>query len=248
MRSVHASLLSLSVLFALPAAGGEPDFRAYDRLLRAYVDERGLVDYAAFKRKDEAALRRCVAEFAAVDAAALEGNAKKAYWINVYNAVTLQAMLEFYPLRSIKDKVSHLPGGYNVWKDYRFGPQKVSLDEIEHKILRPLGDPRIHAAIVCASKGCPPLRNEAFVPERLDAQLDDTVRRWLRDPRRGLRVEGQRVLLSKIFDWFGEDFAPDVPGRLRWVARYVDEETARRLRSGGLEVAFLDWDWSLNAR
>ena len=235
-------------LLPAQALADDAPYAKYDALLRRYVDEQGMVDYAAFKANDERALRACVEELAGMDPARMGSAAKKAYWINVYNAVTLQAMLEFWPLESIKDKVSSLPGGYDVWDDYGFGPKKLSLNHVEHQILRKMGDPRVHAAIVCASRGCPILLNAAYVPAKLDAQLDASVRKWLRDPKRGLKLAGDEVLLSKIFSWFGDDFAEDEAGRLAWIARYVAPGVAKKLRSGALEVDFLDWDWSINAQ
>lgn len=218
----------------------------YDALLKAYVDDKGLVDYAAFKKKDEATLKACVAAMAKVDTKTLDAAAKKAYWINVYNAVTLKAMLEFFPLQSIKDKVSSIPGFYDLWDDYGFGKKKLSLNHIEHKILRPMGDPRIHAAIVCASLGCPILRNEAYVGAQLDAQLDDNCKNWLADTKRGLELKGTVAKASNIFSWFGDDFAEDDAGRLAWIAQYTDEKTAKRLKSGKVTLGSLDWDWALN--
>jgi hypothetical protein len=246
-RSFAALLVGALVSLAGPSFAEDGPYAKYDALLQRYVDERGMVDYAGFKAKDEAALRRCVAEMAKVDPAKLSKDAQKAYWINVYNAVTLQAMLEFWPLKSIKDKVSKLIG-YNVWDDYPFGPKKRSLNDVEHKILRPMGDPRIHAAIVCASLGCPILRNRAYTPEDLDAQLDAQVRAWLKDRQRGLKLSGKTLYLSAIFDWFGEDFAKDEAGRLAWVARYAEPKVAQAIKAGGLDVETLDWDWAINAQ
>lgn len=229
------------------AAPADPTpLESLDALLKRHVDEEGWVDYSGWKRQDEAALRSVVSGFAAQDPDAMTPTARKAYWINVYNAVTLQAMLEFFPLKSIKDKQSLV--GYKVWDDYLFGPQGRSLNQIEHQLLRPLGDPRIHAAIVCASRGCPPLRNEAFRPERLDAQLDEQCRTWLRDRARGLEIRGDTAYVSKVFDWFAEDFPEGVQGRLGWIARFATPEDAARLRSGALDLDTLDWDWALNSR
>lgn len=223
----------------------DPPWKEYDALLQRYVDEQGRVDYRAWKDKDEQALRAVVARFAKVDPQALEPTARKAYWIDVYNALTLQGILEFFPLASIKDKVGLR---WSLWKDYKFGPQQLSLDHIEHQILRKLGDPRVHAALVCAAKSCPPLRREAYVPERLDAQLDDNTRAWLRDPARGVKVEGTTVHLSRILDWFKEDFGADQAARLAWVARFLPEGPATAVKARGVKVVFMPYDWALNGR
>ncbi len=247
-RTPIAFAVFLVAAFAGPVAFADDSHSGrYDALLKKYVDDKGLVDYAAFKKNDEKTLRACVDAFAKVKVSALSPDARMAYWVNVYNAVTLQAMLEFFPLKSIKDKVSNIPGLYNVWDDYGFGPKKLSLNHIEHKILRPLKDPRIHAAIVCASKGCPILRAEAYTAGRLGEQLDDNVRRWLKDTKRGLKISGGKVYLSKIFSWFGDDFATSKQGRLAWISRYVDSKTAAILKASP-NTAELDWDWALNAQ
>lgn len=252
---VAAAVTALAVAASLLAPGGggamaeaapaDPKpLESYDALLKQYVDAQGWVDYAGWKQRDEPTLRRAVSGFAAQDPASMTPTARKAYWINVYNALTLQAMLEFFPLDSIKDKQSTF--GFKVWDDYTFGPRQVSLNDIEHKILRPLGDPRIHGAIVCASRGCPPLRNEAYRAEQLDAQLDDQCRTWLRDRTRGLKIEGETAYVSKVFDWFASDFPDGEQGRLSWIARFATPADAAKLRSGELELDTLDWDWALN--
>lgn len=221
-------------------------------LLQRHVDERGLVDYRGWKERDEAALRAVVTRLEGVDLAAWSDSQRdlKAYWINVYNAVTLQAVLERFPLRSIRD-AARAGETFNVWDDYPFrnGGRTWSLNQIEHELLRPMGDPRIHAAVNCASLGCPPLRREAFVAARLDEQLDDQTRAWLNDPARGVRVRDGLVALSELFSWFGDDFAPDPAGRLRWISRYLRDPAMREAVSRrGARLESIPWDWGLNQR
>jgi hypothetical protein len=138
-----------------------------------------------------------------------------------------------------------------VWKR-RAGSidgRPVTLDGIEHRTLRPLGDPRIHGAIVCASLSCPPLRREPYRAETLDAQLDDNVRRWLADPRKGAAVDPEAgvLLVSSIFKWFDEDFEAQ-GGVLAFVERYGPEEVRALVseRGGRVRIRHLDYDWSLN--
>lgn len=232
-----------------PASAAAPlkanRYAAFDKLLKTYVDTDGMVDYAGWKKTDEAALQGVVKALASVDASALKGNEKKAYWINVYNAVTLQAMLEFHPVTSIL-KVTKDGKAYDVFKKYPFGPKRLTLNHIEHQILRKVGDPRIHAAIVCASKGCPPLLNRAYLPKTLDAQLDANVKTWFKSPTRGLKLSGDTAHVSEIFNWFGVDFGKTKQAHLNWIAHYVDAKTAKRLKSGDLSVKYIKWDWSAN--
>lgn len=253
MREIRILLGALLLLGCTSGgAGAQPpapavSYAAYDKLLKTYVNGDGMVDYAAWKKKDEATLRKQVQAFAAVDASKLTGDAKKAYWINVYNAVVLQAMLEYWPVKSIL-KVKQGGKAFDVFKQYPFGPKRLTLDHIENQILRKLGDPRIHAAIVCASKGCPPLRDRAYLPKNLDAQLDANVETWFKSPTRGLKLVGDTAYVSQIFNWFGGDFAKTPQGRLRWIAKHVDAKTAKRLRSGELTVKYIDWNWAANAQ
>jgi hypothetical protein len=120
------------------------------------------------------------------------------------------------------------------------GGREVTLHEIEHDILRPLGDPRIHGAIVCASQSCPSLRREPFSAARLDAQLEDQMRSFLADRRKGARLEGRRLRLSKIFDWFEEDFAA-AGGVVAFVRPYLDFDPGPDPK-----LIWFDYDWSLN--
>lgn len=247
-------LVVLAALLAAPAAHARPPAETYDdltALLKRHVDERGRVDYRAFKVQDEAALRAVVRRLGGVDPARLADAPRelKAYWINVYNAVTLQAVLEFFPLGSLREKAEE--PGYNVWDDFLFeaGGRTWSLNQIEHEVLRPLGDPRIHAALNCASVSCPLLLREAYVPARLEEQLDEQTRLWLNDPARGVRVGDGVIALSMLFTWFGDDFGPDLPARLRWISKFLRDPAMREVVTRrGARVEALPWDWRLNAR
>jgi hypothetical protein len=249
MRGACLALVMMVALIA-PAARAAPE--TYDDLT-ALLDrhvEGGLVDYRAFKERDEQALKAVVARLSGLDPEDMSPAERKAFWINVYNAVTLQAMLEFFPLRSIRDKVADARG-YNVWNDYPFllGERRFSLNQIEHEVLRPMGDPRIHAAVSCASLGCPPLRSEAFVAARLEEQLDDQARVWVNDPARGVRIRDDVIAVSELFTWFGNDFGADMPTRLRWISRYLRDPAAREaVVRRGVRVESIPWDWRLNQR
>jgi hypothetical protein len=181
-----------------------------------------------------------------------------AFLINAYNAWTIDLILGKYPdLRSIKDLGSVFQ---SPWKK-KFIPlfgRDVSLDEIEHEMIRAPGvfnEPRIHVAVVCASVGCPMLRPEAFLPERLDAQLEDSMRRFLADQSRNRfdTATGQ-LSVSKIFDWYRQDFEKGHQGFTalnsvwaRYAASLADTPQAQeKLRRGEFRLAFLDYDWRLN--
>lgn len=233
----------------VPIAGVDLDL--YDRLLEQHtraVDEvvGTRVDYRAIARSTE--WRRLSRQFRSARPSTLDRAERLAFWINAYNVLTIDLIVEHYPVASIRDIGSFL---FPVWnRDVaEIEGRELSLGEIEHEILRPMGEPRIHGAIVCASTSCPPLARRAFRPERLDRDLDDAMRRWLASPAKGVAIDRSqdRVRLSRIFDWFEEDFRAG-GGVLATVARYVDAEDARWLQARGrrARVEFLDYDWALN--
>ncbi len=176
-----------------------------------------------------------------------------AFWINAYNAHVIQIVLDNYPLRSIKDIGGML---FNKVWDKEFIPMRahhpdgknddLSLNDIEHGILRPqFEDARVHAAINCASYSCPPLLDAAFVADRLDEQLDAQMRAFVMDELRVRFDEKKGVLyLSKIFDWFEDDFERDAGSVREYVIRYAPTEKAAFIRDA--RIRHLDYDWSLN--
>lgn len=249
------------------AAASAPDLqhRRWTAVLRANLRD-GRVDYATLRR-DRTALDAYLAELEAMDGAAfarLPPADRLAWWLNAYNAVVIRTVVEHYPIsgRTLAglafpaNSFWQIPGGFRRERVRLLG-RDLSLDDIEHRIVRPeFRDPRIHAAVVCAALSCPPLRPEAYVGERLDAQLDEQSRLWIADARIGLRIdrERSRAYVSKIFDWFEEDFAPLADGNaergvLEFVARHTsDPALAAELRSGRFRVDHLDYDWTLNER
>jgi hypothetical protein len=213
------------------------------------------VDYAALKRERQPALDAYLRSLESVERSELESwprSDQLAFWIDAYNAYTVKLVLDHHPIRSIRS-IGVLPGAA-FRKTFipleRVAGRKLSLDDIEHRILRErFRDPRIHFAIVCASRSCPVLRDEAYRGRDLDSQLDDAARSFLRDPARNRYGPASRTLfLSSIFKWFRGDFEAAAGSLPAFVARYADEPTAEALRRGGVKIEFLDYDWSLNER
>ncbi len=228
------------------------DHSGWDALLRRYVDPDGLVDYQAWHGSSQAiaSLDRYLATLSAGDADGASSNAARvAFWINAYNAVTIKGILREYPTTSIRNHTAAL-WGYNVWKNLklRVDGQRVSLDHIEHEILRPLGEPRIHFAIVCASIGCPRLLNEAYSAERLDTQLETNARHFFRQHQNfQADAAAKTIQLSSILKWFGEDFGADQSAVLERIGPWLPSDTARALAAGpGTRVRYLKYDWDLN--
>jgi hypothetical protein len=232
-------------LLVTPCLAEEPDWRDYAALLAAHVKagERfgmtlNLVDYRAL-----AADAHYAAALAALEnfpLAKLAGTREQlAFYINAYNLLAIRMVVDDQPLASIKDVGNLL---WPVWKREagRLGSAAVTLDDVEHH-LRSLHEPRIHFAIVCASLSCPDLRNEPFLAATLEAQLDDQASRFLANPGKGLRLTGDTAHVSKIFDWFGEDFAAQ-GGVANFIARF------HALPAGIKLEADVDYDWRLNRR
>lgn len=235
-------------LLAQPAGA---DHGAFSALLARHVRD-GLVDYDAFRNAPEFA--RYLNQLAVTDPARWPPAEQLAFWINAYNAYTIaqiNAHGERQSIKNINKALGFLKTG-GAWSEpmATIGGVRYTLDQIEHERIRPVyKDPRVHFALVCAALGCPPLRSEAFVAERLDAQLDDQARRFLlQSPAKNrVDVDARTVFLSPIFDWYGKDFAPDQRGLLRWLSRYWPTGPERTLLEGGAaRVRWTTYDWSLN--
>ena len=190
------------MLFLTVAAASAMDHSSLQSVLSTHVDAAGNVDYAAVQ-----ATGALDEYLTALETAAEPGGRadKMAFWINAYNALTVDLIADNFPLSSIKE----LDGG-DPWESRRFtvAGQLVTLNHIEHMILRPMGDARIHAAVNCASRGCPPLPRVAFTGARLDEQLNAVSTAWIQSNGITVDVEHGMVSLSKIFEWYGDDFVP----------------------------------------
>lgn len=263
-RATALAVLLLALSLAPPGssrAWGEGNCSAFDHahdawtaLLRRFVHDAS-VDYAGLKARGEPALDRYLDSLASVPLdcyASWTREQRLAFWINAYNAYTVRLILDHYPVTSIRS-IGWLPGSaFRI----RFIPmdrlegKELSLDDIEHGVIRlRFGDARVHFALVCASKGCPPLRTEAYRSADLGRQLDQQARAFINDPTKNRYDASERVLrLSSIFKWFGEDFERAAGSVRRFVARYGKGPMGRAARDPGVRIEFLDYDWSLNGR
>jgi hypothetical protein len=236
---------------AVEAYAGAPLGRSFDHarldaLLRTHVGGDGLVDYAGLA-SERAALDAYLALLASAPFFELGRDEKLALLLNAYNAFTLRLILDHRPLASIKD----IPSARR-WDDrrWRLAGETLSLDQIEHERIRPrFQEPRVHFALVCAARGCPPLRAEASVGERLEAQLAEQMRRvhgderWLRfDPA------SQTLHLTRLYDWYEGDFLRAAPSVEEYVAAH--ELSVRAALGAGrrIRIRWLPYDWSLNER
>ncbi|MFQ5509297.1 MAG: DUF547 domain-containing protein [Leptospirillia bacterium] len=234
------------VFWTAPARADYPDFSAYNALLERHVSPATIqgirlnqVNYTAWRR--DANYHIAIAELAAFDPGRLVTKEEKlAFWINAYNLLAIKVVIDHEVTGSIKD------AGWifnSVWlrNAGKVGGKTRTLDKIEHSILRPMGDPRIHMAIVCASLSCPDLRPEAYLPDHLDDQLEDQARSFLANDTKGLKGHGRKVTISKIFDWFGDDFGGETG-----VIRFLQEHVVRVGEKPELIDGYFDYNWSLN--
>jgi len=234
-----------------PAASVTVDHSAWEAMLKRHVVTDGdlnRVDYAAWKRESRDELLGYIGRMEKVGVAKLSRAEQYAYWVNLYNAVTVALILKHYPLDTIRD-IDISPGFFS---DGPWGAKlatvdgvKLSLDNIEHDILREnWGDPRVHYAVNCASVGCPNLAREAYRGETLDAQLERAARAYIASPR-GLHFDGDRVTASKIYSWYDEDFGGSEAGVIKHLRQYAGGAKAERL-AGVSSIDDYEYDWSLN--
>lgn len=222
------------------------DQSQWDKLLKKHVSEKGFVDYAGFK-KDAAELKKyldLVSENAPTDSWSKDD--QLAYWINAYNAFTVQLILDNYGVASIKDIGSKIkiPFVNTPWdvKFIKIEGKKMDLNNIEHGIIRKdFKEPRIHFALVCAAKSCPPLRNEAYIASKLDKQLDDQGNDFLNDAYKN-KVSEKEAKISNLFKWYGGDFKGKTTV-LDWVNKYSKVKADK-----DAEISYLTYSWDLNGK
>jgi hypothetical protein len=235
----------------LPAAA-EPDYADWTRLLAGYYDPARGMDYAGLKAREGPALQWLRQVLAKVDVASLDRSGQLAYWINLYNVNVVSVVVDHYPVASIRDLSTDPLIRLNVFKKESGA---VGTGAISHNAIGTdqgrgrIQHPRIHFAINCAAKSCPPLRQEAFAGARVGEQLDDQARRFLAGP--GLRIEqrGARTVLhvSKVMDWFEEDFTKWSGGVVAFLRKHAPADKAQRIPAkGDIDVDPDDYDWSLN--
>jgi hypothetical protein len=247
--------LESSVVAAQPL-----NYQDYAEVLQEYVDRSGRVDYEGLKnnRQKLDKFNGAIGSVLPTTYESWTNEEKIAFLINAYNSLTLEAIIDNYPTKSIRD----IPG---VWdrKKFKVVGQEMTLNDIEHEILRKkFNEPRIHMALVCASIGCPKLRTEPYTGENLNAQLDEQTRVFLAIPD-NFRIDrdSKRVYVSSILKWFGEDFEKsygkkanfaNLNGKetafINFISQYLSPAEREYLTQGGYRVSYLDYDWSLNAK
>ncbi|MFQ5625351.1 MAG: DUF547 domain-containing protein [Methyloligellaceae bacterium] len=229
------------------------DHSAWNRLLRKYLhkgkDNLGLnrFDYAGLNAGGMAGLKKYLSYLQSVDVSRLSRPEQFAFWTNLYNAKTVEIVAAHYPVHSIRDiRLSGLfvPGPWGE-KVVTVSGVRLSLDNIEHGILRPIWrDPRIHYAANCASVGCPNLLPRAYSGASLEQMLDEAARAYINSPR-GVRFNGSRVVVSSLYDWYAADFGGSVESVLAHLRKYAEPALAKRI-SRVTRFAGYDYNWTLN--
>jgi hypothetical protein len=240
-------LVSINLLLGV-TPGLAVDHSAYGTVLDRHVDG-GYFDYESFMDNPDSRdlLNEYLNRMSTVELDSLSESEALAYWMNLYNAATLELIEKNYPVDSIRDIGGWFSGPWSI--DFVETPRgDLTLDHIEHQIIRPeIGEPRIHFALVCAANSCPPLRAEPYRAGELDAQLQHQAKLFIESDKNQFTVsDGKLVVkLSSIFSWYGEDFGGE-SGVVRYVADFLSDRKQSLIRDGNYSVQYLEYDWGLN--
>lgn len=236
-------LMSTTILFTAQWSYAAVDHAPWSALLARYVDDQGRVAYKDLQTNDHAAFAAYLAALAQAQTDGMSEVEEKAFWINAYNAAIVSGVLQGYTAESLLGRKRLFS-----WFTLRIAGKDRTPDEIEHQILRQkFHDPRVHFTIVCASSSCPKLRREAYVLERLDAQLNEATQAFLADSTRN-QIEAKAIALSKIFSWFAEDFRNSAGSVVAFVRRFVSLEKQAMLNFTDSDLRYLEYNWTLNAQ
>ena len=248
------NVLAVSLIFLLK--GIVPvsafDFSDWDALIQDHVSPKvvsGILIHAVNYKdlKKDPKFSNLVSRLRSVRLDSLKTREEKlAFWINTYNILAIKMVVDHYPIKSIRDIGSFFSP---VWRKPAgiVAEKERTLDEIEHEILRKLGEPRIHVAIVCASVSCPDLRLEAFKAKVLNKQLSNQLKAFLKSTAKGMKIEQNKrqLYLSSIFKWFEDDFESR-GGVLKFISKYVPNSVAKELTEPDINVSYLPYNWGLN--
>ena len=250
----HAITLIYVILVLIslhqPAFGAVFDHSLFDQVLKTYVDDQGRVDYNGIAKDQPFKAYMEALETARVDS--MSRDEQLAFWINAYNAVTIDKVIKWKPKKSVRE--TFVPG---VWTGTKFfttrehtvAGKRLSPDDIEHEILRKqLKDPRIHFAIVCASSSCPPLTQFAYTGENVQVKLTEETRKYI-NSKRGTQIDAAKndLYLSKLFDWFAGDFEYASGSVLNFLKPYLDDR-GRAFLDKNPRIKYIHYDWALNAQ
>jgi len=229
------------------------NFTPWDQLLRQYVDSQGCVDYRTWKAEQPQALAEWLAQQSRLELAAdADADEQLALWLNLYNAIAINQVLEHYPITSIRPKILGVPNWIAfLWFFLRpvfsLGGKRYSLYQIENTILRRnFNEPRIHFALVCASIGCPLLRNSAYLPHQVRTQLAEETTRFINNPKKvHYDAASGTLYCSKIFKWYRQDFLKVATSIPDYIHSYLQTDAPITSQS---PIRYLDYSWNLNEK
>ena len=242
-------LLIIAGLYRTGSAAGF-DHSQFDKILKVYVNDQGLVDYNGIA--GDQAFKIYMASLKSAQTDSMSRDGQLAFWINAYNAVTIDKVIKWKPQKSVRE--TFVPG---VWTGTKFfttrehtvAGRRLSQDDIEHEILRKqLKEPRIHFAIICASSGCPPLPRVAYTEETVQSMLEEVTREYI-NSERGTQIDSENniLYLSKLFDWFRGDFEYKSGSVQNFMSPYLGER-ARAFWNQNPKIKYIHYDWALNAQ
>ena len=248
MKRRWIPVLLICLIQASALAVQKPDIHEpWNQVLTTYVRD-GIVNYRGIKehQSDRQKLDTYLDTLGKADSSAFSKEELLAFWINAYNAFTIKLILDHYPVRSIKD----IPHAWEQ-KAWRAAGQLMSLNDIENiKLRKELRDPRIHFAIVCASKGCPDMQNRAYRADTVKQMLDDIGRSFFRQPKNFQTEQSGSTLnlhLSRIFQWYGTDFGQTDKDLIAAILPFLPKDAAAAItRAQKIEITYIEYDWSLN--
>lgn len=251
-RKVSRALIAIWIVLWMASIVSASDFdhSKFDQILKEYVDDKGLVDYNGIAKDTRFTEYMQSLQTARVEEFSRDG--QLAFWINAYNAVTIDKVIKKKPKKSVRE--TFVPG---LWTSTKFfttqehivANQRLSQDNIEHDILRKkFNDPRIHFAIICASRGCPPLPRIAYTEENVQERLEEETREYINSPR-GTRINRAEntLYISKIFDWFAADFVKKSGSVMEFMRPYMDAEL-RQFLLRNPNIGYIEYNWALNAQ
>lgn len=221
-------------------ASTKADHSKWTTLLQKYVTANGVVDYKGYKKDMELFDQYLIELREHAPQKDWTGAEKKAFYINAYNAYTIKFILAKYPLSSPKDASF---SGKDIWnfRMVQIGPQQYSLQQVEDNILRKMDDPRIHFAINCGAKSCPKLLNEAYESDKLNAQLEKVTKKFIQDSAQN-QLSEKKVKISKIFEWYAEDFNKNGETVITFLNKYSGDLTIK----DDAKIEYLEYNWALN--
>ncbi|VAW16334.1 Uncharacterized protein DUF547 [hydrothermal vent metagenome] len=227
-----------------PQKVGVVNYSLWADVLEKYVDRNGLVNYMQLQL-NRLKLDKFVEQVKEADISNLSAQEQKAFWINGYNALTVTLILDNYPLKFGGIRTINWGRPWDL--PMRVAGRELTLGTIEHKILRPLGDPRVHFALNCASIGCPKLPQTPFYPENLDERLELEAKRFINDPDKVYFDQRKDILFySDLLNWYEEDFLLVASSKLEYIMRYLDDDKKKLMNSNSLKLKKIKYDWALN--